>query len=69
MGRFPGSAAGRSSLVAPPARTATSGGARENGVGARHASPKPGTGLFMAVVLFALLALLAAVAFPAVLAG
>jgi hypothetical protein len=38
-------------------------------VGGRHESPKPGTDVFMAVVLLALLALLATVVIPAVLGG
>jgi len=42
---------------------------RESAMGGRHASPKPGTDLFMAVVLLALLALLAAVVIPAAVGG
>ncbi len=38
-------------------------------MGGRHAPPKPGTGLFMAVVLAALLALLAAAVIPAAVGG
>jgi len=38
-------------------------------MGGRHESPKPGTDMFMAVVVAALLALLAAVVIPALLGG
>ena len=38
-------------------------------MGGRHESPKPGTDMFMAVVILALLALLAAVVIPAWLGG
>ncbi len=38
-------------------------------MGGRHAPPKTGTALFMAVVLAALLALLAAVVIPAAVGG
>ncbi len=38
-------------------------------MGGRHESPRPGTDMFMAVVILALLALLAAVVIPAWLGG
>jgi hypothetical protein len=38
-------------------------------VGGRHESPKPGTDVFMALVILALLALLAAVVIPAAPGG
>jgi hypothetical protein len=38
-------------------------------VGGRHEAPKPRTDVFMAVVVLALLALLAAVVIPAALGG
>ncbi len=38
-------------------------------MGGRHESPKPGTDMFMAVVILALLALLTAVVIPAWLGG
>ena len=41
----------------------------ECAMGGRHESPKPGTDMFMAVVVAALLALLAAVVIPALLGG
>ncbi len=41
----------------------------ECAMGGRHESPKPGTDMFMAVVILALLALLAAVVIPAWLGG
>lgn len=50
-------------------RDAGPGRAGEGGVGGRHESPKPGTDVFMAVVVLALLALLAAVVIPAALGG
>jgi hypothetical protein len=43
--------------------------AGEDAVGGRHEAPKPGTDVFMAVVVLALLALLAAVVIPAALGG
>ncbi len=36
-------------------------------VGGRHTAPKPGTDVFMALIMLALLAILAAVIIPAVL--
>ena len=38
-------------------------------MGGRHESPKPGTDLFMAVVILVLMATLAAVLIPALLGG
>jgi hypothetical protein len=38
-------------------------------VGGRHEAPKPGTDVFMAVVVLALLALLATLVIPAALGG
>jgi hypothetical protein len=40
---------------------------RENGMGGRHTAPNPGSDVFMALVILALLAILAAVIIPAAL--
>ena len=40
---------------------------REISMGGRHTVPKPGTDVFMALIILALLAILAAIIIPAVL--
>jgi hypothetical protein len=40
---------------------------RESSMGGRHTAPKPGTDLFTALIILALLAILAAVVIPAAL--
>jgi hypothetical protein len=40
---------------------------RESSMGGRHTAPNPGTDVFMALIILALLAILAAVVIPAAL--
>jgi hypothetical protein len=64
--RFP---AGAPACAVTGRRDAGPWRAGEDAVGGRHEAPKPGTDVFMAVVVLALLALLASVVIPAALGG